>query len=160
MIYANSASDVLLSLWGRAVGDTAPQFWCDLAAQSLASREKKTKDLECDGKIYSMCITPVAEPGYVNIYGYDVSNRKQSEEALRESLLMIEEIINTIPVRVFWKDKDLVYLGCNTIFARDGGLTNSKDVIGKDDFQMVWHDQADLYRDDDRQVIESGSSKI
>jgi PAS domain S-box-containing protein len=61
---------------------------------------------------------------------------------------------------VFWKDKDLVYLGCNTIFARDAGFADSKDIVGKDDFQMVWRDQADSYRSDDRQVIESGNAKL
>jgi PAS domain S-box-containing protein len=73
---------------------------------------------------------------------------------------MIEEIINAIPVRVFWKDRNLNYLGCNSIFARDAGFTDPKDVIGKDDYRMAWREQAELYRADDRQVIESGGSKF
>ena len=89
-----------------------------------------------------------------------ITERKQFEEALRESHLFIEGIINSIPVRVFWKNSDLVYLGCNTIFARDAGFENPSDIIGKDDYQMGWSDQADLYRSDDRQVIESGQHKL
>ena len=90
----------------------------------------------------------------------DVSERKQAVDALRGSQQILEGIINAIPVRVFWKDKNLVYLGCNTAFARDAGFADSKDVVGKDDYQMVWRDQAELYRSDDRQVIESGGSKL
>ncbi|CAG1002627.1 hypothetical protein ANRL2_04185, partial [Anaerolineae bacterium] len=90
----------------------------------------------------------------------DITERKQAEEMLQTSHLIIEGIINAIPVRVFWKDKNLVYLGCNVAFAHDAGLTDPKDVIGKDDYQMGWRDQAELYRGDDRQVIESGSSKL
>ncbi|MGC1404183.1 MAG: PAS domain S-box protein, partial [Thermodesulfobacteriota bacterium] len=60
----------------------------------------------------------------------------------------------------FWKDKNLVYLGSNAVFARDAGLADPKDVIGKDDYHLGWRDQAELYRDDDRQVIESGCSKL
>jgi PAS domain S-box-containing protein len=86
--------------------------------------------------------------------------RKRAEEALRASQQIIEGIINAIPVRVFWKDKNLVYLGCNAVFARDAGFADPKDIIGKDDYQMGWRDQADLYRGDDRQVIESGCSKL
>ena len=86
--------------------------------------------------------------------------RKQAEEALHASKLIIEGIINTIPVRVFWKDRDLIYLGCNAIFAQDAGFSNPKDIIGKDDTQMGWRDQAELYRNDDRQVIESGKPKL
>jgi PAS domain S-box-containing protein len=61
---------------------------------------------------------------------------------------------------VFWKDKNLVYLGCNTVFARDAGFAGPKDMIGKNDNQMVWREQAEAYRRDDRQVIESGRSKL
>ncbi len=90
----------------------------------------------------------------------DIAERVRAEEALRAALQIIEGVIDTIPVRVFWKDRDLVFLGCNAIFAHDAGFADSKDVVGKDDYQMVWHDQAELYRADDRHVIESGCSKL
>ena len=66
----------------------------------------------------------------------DITERKMAEEALRASKKIIEGIINSIPVRVFWKDKNLVYLGCNKIFANDAGFTDPKEIIGKDDYQM------------------------
>ena len=91
---------------------------------------------------------------------WDDTERKQAEEALRTSHQILDGIINAIPVRVFWKDKDLLYLGCNAIFAHDAGFADSKDIVGKDDYQMGWRDQAELYRADDRQVIESGRSKL
>jgi PAS domain S-box-containing protein len=61
---------------------------------------------------------------------------------------------------VFWKDRNLVYLGCNTAFARDAGFAGPKDMIGKNDNQMVWREQAEAYRRDDWQVIESGQPKL
>lgn len=88
----------------------------------------------------------------------DITERKQAEELLHASQQLIEGIINAIPVRIFWKDKNLIYLGCNMIFARDAGFSDPKDIIGKDDFQMGWLDQAELYRSGDRQVMESGDS--
>jgi PAS domain S-box-containing protein len=90
----------------------------------------------------------------------EIERRKRTEEALRASQQIVEGIINAIPVRVFWKDKNLFYLGCNAAFARDAGFADPKDIIGKDDYQMAWRAQADLYRDDDRQVIESGCAKL
>jgi PAS domain S-box-containing protein len=90
----------------------------------------------------------------------DVTDRKRAEEELQASQQIIEEIINAIPVRVFWKDKNLVYLGCNAILARDAGFADPKEIIGKDDYQMGWRDQAELYRGDDRKVIEGGYSKL
>ncbi len=90
----------------------------------------------------------------------DITERKRAEEELRASQQIIEGVMNAIPVRVFWKDSNLVYMGGNAIFARDAGFTDPTDIIGKDDYQMGWHDQAELYRADDRQVIESGKPKI
>jgi PAS domain S-box-containing protein len=91
---------------------------------------------------------------------WDDTERKQVEETLLASHQILNGIINAIPVRVFWKDKDLVYLGCNAIFAQDAGFADPKDVVGKDDYQMGWRDQAELYRADDRQVIENGRPKL
>jgi PAS domain S-box-containing protein len=88
------------------------------------------------------------------------AERKRAEEASRASQQIIEGILNVMPVRIFWKDKNLVYSGCNATFARDAGFADPKDIIGKDDYQMGWRDQAELYRGSDRQVIESGCSKL
>ena len=90
----------------------------------------------------------------------DITERKRMESELRDSQQILEGILNTIPARVFWKDKNLRYLGCNTPFARDAGFEKPGDIIGKDDFSMGWRDQAEIYRADDRAVIESGRAKL
>jgi diguanylate cyclase (GGDEF)-like protein/PAS domain S-box-containing protein len=83
-----------------------------------------------------------------------------SETALRESKNIIGAMLDAVPARIFWKDKNLVFLGCNAPFARDAGFARPEDIVGKDDYQMGWREQANLYRSDDRQVIASGSSKL
>jgi len=83
------------------------------------------------------------KPGFVGVI-HDITKRKQVEEALYTSKEIIERIVNTIPMRVFWKNKDLIYLGCNDEFAHDAGYSESGEVIGKDDYRMGWRDQADM----------------
>jgi len=90
----------------------------------------------------------------------DITQRKRTEESLSESRQIIEGIINSIPVRVFWKDKNLVFLGCNKLFALDAGFNNPAEIIGKNDFQMGWHDQAELYRSEDIKVIDDGKPRL
>lgn len=104
--------------------------------------------------------TEGVERPIVRGYAHDVTEQYRAEQALRESQAMLQTVLNTIPVRVFWKDKALKYLGCNLPFALDAGVQSPDELIGKDDFQMGWREQAEAYRKDDRLIIESGQSKI
>ncbi len=73
---------------------------------------------------------------------------------------MFRDVLESIPVRVFWKDLDGRFLGCNRLFAADAGRPGPESIIGEDDYAMGWAAQAPLYRADDRRVIESGIPKL
>jgi len=73
---------------------------------------------------------------------------------------LLQHIVEGVPTRVFWKDKNLTYLGCNQLFAEDAGFTSPDDIIGKTDFEMGWKAQSRIYQADDQAVITSGKSKI
>jgi len=79
---------------------------------------------------------------------------------LYESKNLLQVIIESVPIRIFWKDPELRYLGCNTIFARDAGVDTTLEVVGKDDTQLAWKAQAALYQSDDRQVMFANISKL
>ena len=86
----------------------------------------------------------------------DVTDRVKAEEDLRRSREMLRIVLDTIPIRVFWKDRESVYLGCNRSFAQDAGLQSPDEVVGKTDFDMDWRLEAEAYRSDDRKVMDSG----
>ncbi len=90
----------------------------------------------------------------------DITRLKETEAALRESKEFINNVLDTIPVRVFWKDRQLRYIGCNRPFAHDAGFEDPGELIGKTDYDMIWKEQAQLYRSDDRAVMESGVPKL
>ncbi|MBT3251240.1 MAG: PAS domain S-box protein [Candidatus Marinimicrobia bacterium] len=90
----------------------------------------------------------------------DISDRKKIELDLIESKRMLGDVLDNIPVRVFWKDLNSVFLGCNQLFAEDAGKKNPDEIIGNDDYNMAWFDEADMYRQDDKLVIESNQAKI
>lgn len=93
-------------------------------------------------------------------FSIDITERKTAEVSTQKSQLILQGIIDLLPVRIFWKDINLKYLGCNKAFAKDAGKESVEEIIGKDDFQMGWKEQADLYRKDDMIVINTGVSKI
>jgi PAS domain S-box-containing protein len=53
---------------------------------------------------------------------FDISDRKQAEQALRESQQFLQTVLDNFPMAVFWKDRHSVYLGCNQRFADTTGL--------------------------------------
>ena len=155
---------------GKTVGELSP-------FKDIVSNQAMLKRLQKDGyvryhdlpletkdgrKIAVEFVSNVYQPAtqVIQCNIRDITERKRAEEALGASRQMLGEIINALPARVFWKDKNLIYLGCNTVFARDAGFAGPKDIIGKDDFQMGWREQAEKYRGDDREVIESGCAKL
>ena len=74
--------------------------------------------------------------------------------------MLFQLVLDSIPVRVFWKDRESRYLGCNHLFAKDAGQQSPVDMLGKNDYEFPWHDQAEIYRADDARVMESGIAKI
>lgn len=91
--------------------------------------------------------------------------REVQDEKLEQDVLEIKKIfqtvLNTIPSRIFWKDTNLNYLGCNSKFAVDAGLENHKHIIGKSDYDLAWtKEEADFYRLIDQRVIDSGQAEL
>ena len=81
-------------------------------------------------------------------------------EQLNQAQEMLRMVLDAIPVRVFWKNRDCVYVGCNRRFAEDAGLDSPDEVVGKTDFDLPWKADAELFRGRDRQVIESGQTML
>ena len=91
----------------------------------------------------------------------DISDRKQAEIALQESRKFIQTVVDTIPMPLFWKDRESTYLGCNAQFASIFNLESTDAMIGKNDFDISPTEaEAIAYRQDDREVMESGKSKL
>ncbi len=139
-------------------------MWATITAGKAWSGELINK--RKNGEIYweEAHISPVLNDKneitqYVGVK-FDITERKQSEKLLAESNSLLMAVINTAPIRIFWKDQNLRYLGCNSAFAKDAGLMHPEDLIGKDDYQLAWAAQAELYRADDRAVMASGIGKL
>jgi PAS domain S-box-containing protein len=90
----------------------------------------------------------------------EIAERKRTDEELYQSRQMLQLVLDTIPQRVFWKDRNYVFLGCNKPFAQDAGLSDPNQIIGRNDFELSWRDVAQLYRDDDKLVMETDTPKL
>lgn len=70
---------------------------------------------------------------------------------------LLRRILDALPYPIFWKGKDLRYLGCNVAFARIAGREHPDGVVGLSDYELPWRkEDSDFYRACDRQVLETG----
>ncbi len=80
---------------------------------------------------------------------------ESSESALHKSESHLLTLLLAIPDLIWLKDKDGVYLACNTMFERFFGAA-VKDIIGKTDYDFVDKELADFFRENDRRAMVAG----
>ncbi|MBD2441619.1 PAS domain-containing protein, partial [Nostoc sp. FACHB-110] len=118
-----------------------------------------------DGTILPVLISATAVKDAQGNYSYsrstlfDIRERKQVEQKLEESRTMLQLVMDTFPQRVFWKDRQSRFLGCNRAFLRDSQVT-IEQILGKSDFELPWAKWAHLYYADDAMVMATGKPKL
>ena len=85
LLYANRASAALLDQWRCRVEAPAPGFVQRAAAAALAIGETHELETPCGERDLSFILVPIREREYVNLYGRDITERKQAAGALRQS---------------------------------------------------------------------------
>jgi len=106
ILHANKASNTLLMNWGKKTGDYAPKFWCDLVAELYRSKSSRSVDVECGKITYLFNVLPVVDYGYVNLYGRDITERKQIEERVDVERRRLFSLLDALPavIALFARD--------------------------------------------------------
>jgi PAS domain S-box-containing protein/putative nucleotidyltransferase with HDIG domain len=90
----------------------------------------------------------------------EISHREKTQNDLYRSEEMLRVILDNIPQRIFWKDKNSHYLGCNKAFARDKGYESPKEIMGKNDFDLTFWENAAWNQAEEQSILKTGKPKF
>jgi PAS domain S-box-containing protein len=83
----------------------------------------------------------------------EIAQRMRWERMQQEQLQFLQHLIDTIPMPVFYKDLDGVYLGCNRGFLEYFGLKKD-NVVGKTVYDVAPRELADKYHRMDKELFD------
>jgi len=151
---------------GKQPGDCAPdehsrELWLANNRRAFAGeRVEEEVETHIGGRTrtYYNIISPIQDGGEVcGILGVnvDITERKQAEEALRQSEYRQGAILDTIPDPAWLKDKEGRFLAVNAAWCRFIGM-DAESVLGKTGFESLPAEVAAKFAEQDRDVIRSG----
>ena len=86
----------------------------------------------------------------------DISRRKDAEAQIEDDRFLLRQLIDHIPVQIYFKDLDSCFVMANKGMAEWMGLADSADLVGKHDRDFFDEDHWQPALQDERRIIESG----
>ncbi len=91
VLYANKGSRRLLEQWGCAIGNRLPDEYTQAVTEALDSGVSKLVEATCADRLFALTVAPLADAGCANVYGLDITERKQAEEEHQRLRQRIQE---------------------------------------------------------------------
>ena len=151
------ALDGISTETSSAIAEPVQQAICS-ALNECASKQVELSWREHNGSIkcYHFRIVPESDNdgsvvSILNI-GRNVSLCKQTEKVLNEQVHFLHQLLDSLPIPVFYKDVNGVYRGCNEAFASFVGLPKDM-ILDRSVFDLAPKELAEVYHEADAALL-------
>ncbi|MDX1810281.1 MAG: PAS domain S-box protein [Sulfurospirillaceae bacterium] len=171
-LYINPTHERLLGMsLSEAIGNFIPDSHTEVksaiakvvATKEEVSIQQKVPRENGEIEIHDVSLVPefdeTGEVVSVLGIGRNITKQKRSEEHLQKTKAKLSAVISTIPDLVWVKDKNGVYMMCNPSFENFFGA-KSDEIIGKTDYDFLSKEQADFFRQKDKEAMDAGEMRI
>ena len=89
----------------------------------------------------------------------EIAERMRAEEISREQLHFTQQLLQSIPTPVFYKDEAGRYLGCNRAYEEYSGIKR-EGLMGKTVYELAPKDLADIYAATDNELFQNPGTQV
>jgi len=91
---------------------------------------------------------------------WDVTQQRETETALAHERDLLRTLLDSIPDRIYFKDRDSRFLMISRALAKDFGLDDPGEAVGKNDADFFSEEHARLALEDEQAILETGQAII
>jgi PAS domain S-box-containing protein len=118
VLYCNSAAE-LLSGWCCQAGDCPPDALTPLVRLALNEARHIAADISLGARTYAVAVAPFPAERYANVYGTDVTERKQAQAALQAAHDALEQKVRERTQELSGVNRTLRMISdCNQVLVR------------------------------------------
>lgn len=134
VLYCNPPASSLPG-WRCTVDEILPTELLPVVQQAMTQGAIVAQDTLLSERFYSVVAVPVLNEGYANLYGIDITERKEAEKALAESTQRINDILNSLGDGLFALDREWSIIYINDKAAQIAGFP-ADELIGKNLWEL------------------------
>lgn len=90
----------------------------------------------------------------------DISKRKNAETDLEEERHRLRQLVENIPINIYYKDKKSRFVLSNSSTAKKMGLESVNELLGKSDYDFFDSKHADIARENELEIMRSRQPQI
>ncbi|MFW6169183.1 MAG: ABC transporter substrate-binding protein [Planctomycetota bacterium] len=92
----------------------------------------------------------------VQVIFWDVTDRKKAESALEHERYLLHALMDNLPHNIYFKDKESRFIRINKALARNFGLNDASEALGKTDADFFTGEHVEEAMADEQEIVRSG----